>query len=269
MSFATAGWAPIWRRVNSVTPGSLLPQWLPVYLLTFVCAVVLCLSPELGSAGLRLLSGPFVSMEALQHARGLFLYPLAIAIYLLRDVLVVLFFNFGPGGRRGDATAFIILFLAYFPLTGILVSLEMVSLIPLLAPYPLAPPLISFAAGLAECAALGLAGLSPAGAGGPLRPRPRLRPAAGGPQGDPRWPATTMISSSSAPARAASGRRASPRAMAPGSPSPRNIASAGPASSAAACPRSCWSMPPMCARRSRMPRAMAGRSPRPVSTGRA
>jgi hypothetical protein len=126
----------------------LLPQWLPVYLLTFVCAVVLCFSPELGSAGLRLLSGPFVSMEALQHARGLSLYPLVIVIYLLRDVLVVLFFNFGHGGRRGDATAFIILFLAYFPLTGILVSLEMVSLIPILAPYPLAPPLINFAAGL-------------------------------------------------------------------------------------------------------------------------
>ena len=52
------------------------------------------------------------------------LYPLVIVIYLLRDVLLVLFFNFGHGGRRGDATAFIILFLAYFPLTGILVSLE-------------------------------------------------------------------------------------------------------------------------------------------------
>jgi hypothetical protein len=132
----------------------LLPQWLPVYLLTFVCAIVLCLSPDLGSAGLRLLSGPFVSMEALQHAHGLFLYPLAISIYLLRDVLAVLFFNFGHGGRRGDATAFIILFLAYFPLTGILVSLDMVSLIPILAPYPLAPPLINFAAALVECAAL-------------------------------------------------------------------------------------------------------------------
>ena len=155
MSFAIAGWVPIWPAGEFRHAWVLLPQWLPVYLLTFVCAIVLCLSPDLGSAGLRLLSGPFVSMEALQHAQGLFLYPLAISIYLLRDVLVVLFFNFGHGGRRGDATAFIILFLAYFPLTGILVSLEMVSLIPILAPYPLAPPLINFAAGLVECAALG------------------------------------------------------------------------------------------------------------------
>jgi hypothetical protein len=132
----------------------LLPQWLPVYLLTFLSAILLVLFPDLGSAGLRLLSGPFVTMDALQHVQGLFLYPLAIVIYLLRDVLVVLFFNFGHGGRRGDATAFTILFLAYFPLTGILVSLKMISLIPILAPYPLAPPLINFAAGLVECAAL-------------------------------------------------------------------------------------------------------------------
>ena len=121
-------------------------------------------------------------MEALQHARGLFLYPLAIAIYLLRDVLVVLFFNFGHGGRRGDATAFIILFLAYFPLTGILVSLEMVSLIPDTGALSLGAAADQLRRRAGRMRRFGLAGLSPPGAGRPLRPRHRLRPAAGDPR---------------------------------------------------------------------------------------
>ena len=52
---------------------------------------------------------------------------------------------------------------------------------------------------------------------------------------------TTTTCSSSAPAPAACARRGSRPATAPRWRSPRNTASAAPASSAAACPRSCWS----------------------------
>ena len=56
--------------------------------------------------------------------------------------------------QRGDATAFILLFVAYGPLAGILSSLGITEAIPLLAPYPLAPPLHSFAAAVIQTAAM-------------------------------------------------------------------------------------------------------------------
>ncbi len=79
---------------------------------------------------------------------------------------------------------------------------------------------------------------------------------------------STTISSSSARARAACARRASPPSMAPRLPWPRNTASAAPASSAAACRRSSSSMPANSPRTSRMRWASAGRPRRCPSTGR-
>lgn len=133
---------------------SLLPQWLPAYLLALFSALVLCFSADLTELGHRLLSGPFVSADEIARAPDLALYPLAVAIYLLRDVLLVLYCNFGPGRQRGDATAFIILFAIYGPLAGILSSLGQSNLLPVLAPYPLAPPLFNYAAALIEAAAM-------------------------------------------------------------------------------------------------------------------
>jgi hypothetical protein len=52
--------------------------------------------------------------------------------------------------------AFICLLLAYFPLLGILVSLGITSLIPIVAPYPPASPLITIGAPLIESLILGL-----------------------------------------------------------------------------------------------------------------
>lgn len=133
---------------------ALLPQWLPVYLLALLSALLLCTSADLTDIGHRLLSGPFVSSGELAHAPDLAFYPLAVAIYLLRDVLLVLYCNFGPGRQRGDATAFIILFAIYGPLAGILASLGLSNLLPVLAPFPLAPPLFNFAAAIVEAAAM-------------------------------------------------------------------------------------------------------------------
>jgi hypothetical protein len=133
---------------------SLLPLWVPVYGLTLLAAAVLAFTPDIGRLGHALLSGPLVSSEELQRAPEFSLFPLSMSIYLLRDVLLVLLCNFGRDKRRGDATAFIILFVVYVPLTGILSSLGLTSLIPVLAPYPLASPLLGLAVAALESAAL-------------------------------------------------------------------------------------------------------------------
>jgi len=133
---------------------SLMPQWVPVYALALVSAFLLCFSADLSDLGHRLLSGPLVAASELAHVPDLAFYPLAVSIYLLRDVLLVLYCNFGRGRQRGDATAFILLFVAYGPLAGILSTLGITEAIPLLAPFPLAPPLHSFAASVIESAAM-------------------------------------------------------------------------------------------------------------------
>ena len=68
------------------------------------------------------------------------------------------------------------------------------------------------------------------------------------PDGIRSCPATITTFSPSAPVRAASGRRASRRPSGPASRSPRNATSAAPASTSAACRRSCWCTPRISAR---------------------
>ena len=136
---------------------ALLPQWLPVFALALAFAILLA-----GSGGLARLEGLIglvgfaAHLGALQSAAGNSLYPLAIVFYLLRDLLLVLYFNFGSRRQRGDATAFICLLLVYFPAMGILLALNLYTLLPLLAPYLLANPLVILAVPLAEVAGLGL-----------------------------------------------------------------------------------------------------------------
>jgi hypothetical protein len=153
---------------------ALLPQWLPVYLLAATGGVLLAGSGGLQQlAGLVRLAGPFIHRSTIELAAGVNLFPLAVALYLARDVLFVLHVGFGPQRGRADLTALICLLLVYFPLAGILLSLGRFELLPILVPYPLANPLISIGAPLAEA---GVLALLVAG---------RLRAA-----GDPRRPAT-------------------------------------------------------------------------------
>jgi len=137
------------------TAQALLPRWLPVYILALAGGIALALSGGWTDvAGLAMLLGPLAGFGWADSAASFSLFPLAMALYLLRDVLVVLHFNFGPRPARGDAAALICLALAYFPIPGILVGLHLQMLLPLAVPYPLANPLASLAVPLAECAGL-------------------------------------------------------------------------------------------------------------------
>ena len=119
------------------------------------------------------LFAPILRLSALGNAANLSLFPPAVALYLLRDALVVLYLNFGLRRLRGDATAFVWLLLAYVAMTGILAALGLSALIPLFAPYPLANPLVNLAAPLVECAAISTL------VAGRLGRAVRLAPAAG------------------------------------------------------------------------------------------
>jgi hypothetical protein len=149
---------------------ALLPQWLPGFVLAAVGGALLAGSGGLQQlAGLVRLAGPFMHRSTIELAAGVNVFPLAVALYLLRDVLFVLHQSFGPQRGRGDLTALICLLLVYFPLSGILLSLGRFELLPLLVPYPLADPLISISAPLAEAAVLAVL------VGGRLRAAGELR----------------------------------------------------------------------------------------------
>ncbi|MEA2779830.1 MAG: hypothetical protein QOK29_1374 [Rhodospirillaceae bacterium] len=150
---------------------ALLPQWLPVYVLAAVGAVLLSGSGGLSRlADLVALAGPITNWSGIDRASSIMLFPIAVVLYLLRDVLVVLFFNFGAQRGRADLTAFICLMLVYFPLSGILVTLGQIQFLPLLVPSPLANPIFGIAAPFVECAVLGTLVLGRLNAAGQLRP---------------------------------------------------------------------------------------------------
>jgi hypothetical protein len=149
-------WAAL-RAGHGRHAASLLPQWLPVYLIAAALGIALTAVGGLSElTGVPSLVGSALSVAEYAAAAGLRALPVALVLYLLRDGLVVLYFNFGKRRGRADLMAFICLLLAYFPLLGILVSLGITSLIPIVAPYPPASPLITIGAPLIESLILGL-----------------------------------------------------------------------------------------------------------------
>ena len=149
----------------------LLPQWLPVYVLAAVLGIAIAFSGGLSElSGVPIMVGPDLGVLGFSATASLRVFPVALVFYLLRDGFVVLFFNFGPRRGRADLAAFIGLLLAYFPLYGILLSLGATSLIPIVAPYPAAPPLITIGAPLIECLIVGLLVLKRAQAAGRFKP---------------------------------------------------------------------------------------------------
>ncbi len=150
---------------------TLLPQWIPVFLLAALGGFTLSLFGGLGRLpDVPILVGPFAEMAALGSSASFRVLPVAIVLCLLRDALVVLYFNFGPRRGRADFLAFIYLALAYFPVAGVLLALGATSLLPLVTPYPAAPPLISIGAPLTECVGMGLLVLHRARAAGRFKP---------------------------------------------------------------------------------------------------
>jgi hypothetical protein len=149
-------WAAL-RAGHGRQASSLLPQWLPIYLIAAALGIALTAVGGLGElTGVPSLVGSGLSVAEYAAAAGVRVLPVALVLYLLRDGLVVLYFNFGKRRGRADLAAFICLLLGYFPLLGILVSLGLTTLIPVVAPYPPASPLITIGAPLIECLILGL-----------------------------------------------------------------------------------------------------------------
>ena len=75
-------------------------------------------------------------------------------------------------GGRADMGAFICLMLAYFPVVWILALLGANALIPVVAPYPAASPLITIGAPVIECSIMVVLVLRRAQAAGRFRPAP-------------------------------------------------------------------------------------------------
>ncbi len=158
------------RGGHAARAATLLPQWLPIYAIAAGLGIALTASGGLSNlAGVPNLVGPDMS-AAYAAVTGLRAVPVALTLYLLRDGLVVLFFNFGSRRARADLTAFICLLLVYFPVTGILATLGATSLIPIVAPYPAPTPLITIGAPLIECLVMGALVLRRAEAAGRFKP---------------------------------------------------------------------------------------------------
>jgi len=141
---ALAAAASTGRLVRAVT---LLPQWLPIFIAAAILG--LCLTLFGGFDRLTRLSDYSGTGSTLLDLRGavtLATLPLAVAVYLLRDVLFVLYLNFVSRRGRTDLMAAICLGIVYFPAYGVLVSLNAGLLVPFLAPYPPASPLLSIGA---------------------------------------------------------------------------------------------------------------------------
>ena len=158
------------RAGHVVRAATLLPQWPPVFVLAAAFGIVLTINGGLiDLAGVPRLVGPDLSVQSLSLS-SLRAVPLAIVFYLLRDGLIILFFNFGTRRGRADLTAFICLALAYFPVVGILATLGATWLIPIFAPYPASSPLITIGAPLIECLVMGVLVLRRAQAAGRFKP---------------------------------------------------------------------------------------------------
>ena len=149
----------------------LLPLWIPVFVLAAALGLTLGWFGGFGRLGsLASFVGPGSELWNLNAAIAAGSLPVAVVIYLLRDVLVVLFFNFSGRQARADMAAIICLALAYLPGAGVLATLHLTMLVPILAPYPAAPPLITIAAPAIESAILGFFVLRRMRAAGRFRP---------------------------------------------------------------------------------------------------
>jgi len=150
---------------------TLLPQWLAVYLIAAALGIAVAVFGGFSELpGIPAMVVPVLGALELGVADSWRVLPVALVLYLMRDILIVLFFNFGARGGRADMTAFVCLMLAYFPVLWILALLGANALIPLVAPYPAASPLITIGAPMIECSIMVVLVLWRAQAAGRFRP---------------------------------------------------------------------------------------------------
>jgi hypothetical protein len=149
---------------------TLLPPWIPIFLVTLALGVALSLFGDIDKlADLSSIpaSGFWWDMNSTMTIGTL---PFVLVLYVLRDVLLVLFLNFRSRRGRADIMAFIWLTLAYFPAYGVLAYLNVGSVIAILAPYPPAPALLSIAIAGVESAVLAVLVLRRIRGAGQFRP---------------------------------------------------------------------------------------------------
>jgi hypothetical protein len=150
---------------------TLLPQWIPIFLVTAALGLGLTLFGGLDNlADLPPVQGPGSMLLNMRSSVTVSTLPLVVVLYMLRDVLLVLFFNFGSRRGRGDIMAFICLVLVYFPAYGVLAFLHAGPVITILAPYPPASALLSIGVAGFECVVLAVLVLRRMRAAGEFKP---------------------------------------------------------------------------------------------------
>ena len=75
---------------------------------------------------------------------------------MARDILFLLWLNFGAGRKRADIAGLIYLLIAYFPLASIISFVGGFRLLPIVMPYDAGNPVITFCPVLAEIVVLAI-----------------------------------------------------------------------------------------------------------------
>jgi len=134
---AYRGLAAALRRGDRRRAGSLLPLWLPTYVIFAGLAVAFAIA--LGTAKWQAVdlwgNAPF-GLAAIGRFAPVRTTVLAAALFVLRDVLFVLWLNFASKRRRADLAAVLYLALAYGPLAALLTAIPAPLLLTFVLPMP-------------------------------------------------------------------------------------------------------------------------------------
>ena len=126
------------RRGDRRRAGSLLPLWLPTYVIFAGLAVAFAIA--LGSAewpAIDLWANAPLGLASIGRFAPVRTTVVAAALFVLRDVLFVLWLNFASKRRRADLAALLYLALAYGPLAALLTAIPAPLLLTFVLPMPM------------------------------------------------------------------------------------------------------------------------------------
>ena len=126
------------RRGDRRRAGSLLPLWLPTYVIFAGLAVAFAIA--LGSAewpAIDLWANAPLGLASIGRFAPVRTTVVAAALFVLRDVLFVLRLNFASKRRRADLAALLYLALAYGPLAALLTAIPAPLLLTFVLPMPM------------------------------------------------------------------------------------------------------------------------------------
>jgi hypothetical protein len=127
------------RRGDGRRAGSLLPLWLPTYVIFAGLAVAFAIA--LGAAewpAIDLWANAPFGLASVGRFAPVWTTVVATALFVLRDVLFVLWLNFSAQRRRADLAALLYLALAYGPLAALLAAIPAPLLLGFFLPMPAA-----------------------------------------------------------------------------------------------------------------------------------